>query len=242
MELRIMKDANEIAEAVSKIIIHRVNAEKNSVLGFATGASPVPTYKLLVEAYKKGEVSFSGITTFNLDEYCGIPAHCEQSYRTFMRENLFGLTDVCADRINFLDGNAESFEAECDRYKNAIAQAGGIDLQILGIGTNGHIGFNEPSDSFSDGPFAVELTDSTKKSNSCYFPDGKVPDYALTMGAGDIMRAKSIVLIATGEAKAKAIKSLAEGEITPECPCSILQKHDSALIFVDEAAASLLSK
>lgn len=240
MDLKVLEDAGQIAQAVSQIIIEGVSKKSNSVLGFATGASPVPTYELLVRAYKRGELSLKDVTTFNLDEYCGIPADAPQSYRSFMFENLFGLTDVDPEKVNFLNGNAPDYEAECLDYEGKIVRAGGIDIQLLGVGTNGHIGFNEPSDFFTDIPFAVTLTESTKRSNSKYFPDGRVPDYALTMGVGDIMRARKIILIATGESKKNAVKTMAEGIITPQCPASALRLHPDALVFADRDAASLL--
>lgn len=240
MKLVILEDAQQIARQVSEIFIAQVEAKKDSVLGFATGASPVPTYELLVEAYKQGKLSLKDITTFNLDEYCGIPASCEQSYRTFMFENLFGKTDVDPEKVNFLNGNAADFAAECKEYEGKIAAAGGIDIQLLGVGVNGHIGFNEPSDTITDIPFAVELTDSTKQANSRYFEDGKVPDYALTMGIGDIMRAKKIVLIATGDSKKNAVKAIRDGEISSRCPATFLRLHPDAVVFADKAAAALL--
>ncbi len=240
MDVRILNGIEEIGNSVAEIIAQQVNAKADSVIGFATGASPVPTYKNLVSRYNNGELSLKNIITFNLDEYCGIPQDCAESYHTFMYENLFGLTDVQDANVNFLDGNAEDFKAECDRYQKKIADCGGIDIQLLGIGTNGHIGFNEPGDAFSDGPFAVELTESTKTSNAGYFSDGIVPDYALTMGVGDILRARKIILIATGASKAKAIAAMINGEVSPSCPASVLQQHADVVVFLDEAAASLL--
>ncbi|MBO5185338.1 MAG: glucosamine-6-phosphate deaminase, partial [Clostridia bacterium] len=175
-----MENTFEISKAVSSIIIDEVKRNPKAVLGFATGASPVETYKRMIEAYENGEVSFKSITTFNLDEYCGLTREDENSYFCFMKENLFGKTDIDFARVNFLSGDEAESEKSCREYSEKIAAAGGIDIQLLGIGTNGHIGFNEPSDSFSDGPFKVKLTQSTINSNSKYFKDKKMPRYALT--------------------------------------------------------------
>lgn len=235
-----LQNAYDISVEVAKIITDQINAKPESVLGFATGSSPVETYKRIIEKYEKGEVSLKDITTFNLDEYCGLPKDNVNSYFYFMKDNLFGKTDVDFGKVNFLSGTSGEIEAECEAYRKAIEEAGGIDIQILGIGTNGHIGFNEPSDSFTDGPFRVKLTQSTIDSNIKYFEDGNMPTHALTMGTGDIMRAKKIVLIATGEAKAEAIFKTVKGEVTPMCPASVLQNHPDATIFVDEEAAKLL--
>lgn len=235
-----LQNAHDISVEVAKIITDQINAKPESVLGFATGSSPVETYKRIIEKYEKGEVSLKNITTFNLDEYCGLPQDNVNSYFYFMKDNLFGKTDVDFGKVNFLSGTSGEIEAECEAYRKTIEEAGGIDIQILGIGTNGHIGFNEPSDSFTDGPFKVKLTQSTIDSNIKYFEDGNMPTHALTMGTGDIMRAKKIVLIATGEAKAEAIFKTVKGEVTPMCPASVLQNHPDATIFVDEEAAKLL--
>ena len=235
-----LKNAEEIGKAVAEIIINQVNAKPNSVLGFATGASPVPTYKCIIDAFEKGQVSLKDITTFNLDEYCGLNRENVNSYYYFMKDNLFGKTDVDFSKVNFLSGLSGDIEAECKAYQDAIEKAGGIDIQLLGVGTNGHIGFNEPSDSFSDGPFKVKLAQSTIDANSKYFENDDMPLYALTMGIGDIMRASKIILIATGKAKANAVYNMVKGEVSPSCPASVLQNHPDATIFIDEESAELL--
>lgn len=240
MKLVVLNSSAEIANEVSSIIIEQVNKKPNSVLGFATGASPVETYKKLIEAYNNKEVSFKDITTFNLDEYCGLSREDKNSYYYFMKDNLFGKTDFDFEKVNFLSGQADDNEKVCAQYQKLIEEKGGIDIQLLGIGTNGHIGFNEPGDSFSKGPFMVKLTQSTIDSNSKYFTDSEMPRYALTMGVDDIMNARKILLIATGSSKAQAIKALVKGEVTPQCPASILQNHPDATIFVDRESASLL--
>ena len=235
-----MKDAAQIAEAVSKIIADTIKAKPDCVLGLATGATPIPTYNALVDMYKNGEISFKDVKTFNLDEYCDLPRDDVNSYYTFMHENLFNSVDIKEENVNFLNGNAPDCDEESKRYAEAIKAAGGIDLQLLGIGTNGHIAFNEPADEFTDEAFKVTLTQSTINSNQKYFGDVPMPRYAMTMGIGSIMRSKKILLIATGAGKADAIKKLASGEVTPQVPCSILNNHADTIIMVDKAAAELL--
>ena len=244
MKVIIKDNPIEISHEAAELIVKQINKDHGSVLGFATGASPVETYKRIIEKYEAGEVSLKHITTFNLDEYVGLSQDNVNSYYYFMQDNLFGKTDVNPEKINFLSGKAENLEEECQRYYNRIKECGGIDIQLLGIGTNGHIGFNEPGDSFKDIPFPVKLTQSTIESNKKYFEavGDTMPEYALTMGIGDIMRSRKIILIATGESKAKAVKELVEGEVSPSCPATILQMHADVTIFLDKAAASLLGE
>lgn len=240
MDIKIYNNAEEIGCAAAQLYKELINGNPSAVLGLATGATPVPTYKKLIELYKNGEISFKDVTTFNLDEYCNLDKHDKNSYYTFMHENLFNYIDIKEENVNFLDGNAEDCDAESKRYAEAIRAAGGIDLQLLGIGTNGHIAFNEPADKFTDEAFKVTLTQSTINSNQKYFGDVPMPRYAMTMGIGSIMRSKKILLIATGERKAKAIKAMVSGEITPQIPCSILNEHKDVVIMLDKAAASLI--
>lgn len=242
MKVVLLNSTYEISKAVSSIIIEQITQKPDSVLGFATGSSPVETYKRIIEAYENGEVSLKDITTFNLDEYCGLPHENENSYYYFMKDNLFGKTDIDYNKVHFLSGTTGDIDKECQVYRDDIEKAGGIDIQLLGVGTNGHIGFNEPSESFTDGPFKVKLAESTIKANSRFFEDGQVPEYALTMGIGDIMKAKKILLIATGASKTHAVKQMIEGEVTPHCPASILQNHPDATIFIDNESAALLDK
>lgn len=244
MKVIILDNPVEISHQAADIIIRQINNKHGSVLGFATGASPVETYNRIIEAYERGEVSLKYITTFNLDEYVGLDRENVNSYFYFMKDKLFGKTDVDFSRVNFLSGTVDNAEEECIRYGRKIKEAGGIDIQLLGIGTNGHIGFNEPGDKFADGPFMVKLTQSTIDSNSKYFEavGDTMPGHALTMGIGDIMRSRKIILIATGESKARAVKELVEGEVTPGCPASILKLHSDVTVFLDKASASLLSE
>ncbi len=240
MEIKVLKTAEEIGVAVAEIFTNEVNNNPNCVLGLATGASPIPTYQNIISTFKKGGISFKGVKTYNLDEYCNLPKSDKNSYYTFMHEQLFNGLDILEENVHFLDGNAADCEAECQRYDNEINAAGGIDIQLLGIGNNAHIGFNEPADEFTTGSFKVQLTESTINANKIYFDENPMPTHALTMGIKQIMSAKKIVLIATGPKKAEAVKNMVEGAVTPQVPASILQQHNDVIIFLDEAAASLL--
>ncbi len=240
MEIRIFDTPEEIGSACADIFEELLTKKTDCVLGLATGASPVPTYKELVKRCEEGKISFAKVKSFNLDEYCDLPKNDKNSYYTFMHENLFDHVDIKEENVHILNGNAADTDKETSDFDASIAAAGGIDLQLLGIGTNGHIGFNEPGESFPEGTFKVKLTDSTIASNSIYFDDDSMPRYALTMGIGSIMKAKKIVLIATGEKKADAIYKTVKGEVSPSCPASILQQHDDAILLIDKAAAKLL--
>lgn len=240
MKVTVLKTAEEIGVAVAKIFTDEVKANPDCILGLATGASPIPTYNNIIKTHKEESISFKGVKTYNLDEYCDLPKADKNSYYTFMHEQLFNSLDILEENVHFLDGNATDTDTECRRYDNEINEAGGIDIQLLGIGNNAHIGFNEPADSFTDGSFRVKLTDSTIEANKIYFDENPMPHYALTMGVNQIMSAKKIVLIATGPKKAEAVRNMIKGEVTPQVPASILQNHNDVEIFLDEAAASLL--
>lgn len=240
MKVTVLKTAEEIGVAVAKIFTDEVKANPDCILGLATGASPIPTYQNIIKTHKEEGISFKGVKTYNLDEYCDLPKADKNSYYTFMHEQLFNGLDILEENVHFLDGNAADTDAECKRYDNEINEAGGIDVQLLGIGNNAHIGFNEPADAFTNGSFKVKLTDSTIEANKIYFDENPMPHYALTMGVNQIMSAKKIVLIATGPKKAEAIRNMIKGEVTPQVPASILQNHSDVEIFLDEAAASLL--
>lgn len=242
MVIKTFKTAEEIGVAVAKIFTDAVAENPSCVLGLATGATPIPTYKNIISTYEKGGLSFKDVKTYNLDEYCNLPKSDKNSYYTFMHEQLFNGLDILEENVHFLDGNAEDSEAECKRYDDEINAAGGIDIQLLGIGNNAHIGFNEPADEFTTGSFKVTLTQSTIDANKIYFDENPMPTHALTMGIQQIMSAKKVILIATGPKKAEAIRNMIEGPVTAQVPASILQEHDDVLIFLDEAAASLLSK
>ncbi len=239
MNIHIYDNAEQIAKAVGTMIINAVNEKPDITLGFATGASPVPTYNFLSKAYEDKKVSFKDITTFNLDEYCDLPKSDKNSYYSFMHQNLFDRIDVKEENVNFLNGNAVDAEEECRRY-DALIDSKRIDIQLLGVGRNGHIGFNEPANKFTKGSFKVRLTQSTIDANSVYFDENPMPRYALTMGTVSIMKSKQIIMIATGKSKQDAIYGMVHGDITPSCPASVLQLHPDVHIFLDREAAQRL--
>ncbi|MDR0531335.1 MAG: glucosamine-6-phosphate deaminase [Oscillospiraceae bacterium] len=242
MKYYVLPDENAIGQAVGNLFCDLVRQKANAVLGLATGASPLPVYARMISQCEAGEVSFRDVRTFNLDEYCDLPQAHKNSYRTYMRQELFDKIDINSQNTHFLDGNCSDEFAESERFRQYVKAAGGIDLQLLGIGRNGHIGFNEPSENFTQEPFKVALTPSTIAANSIYFDDIPMPKYAMTMGVGMILRAKQIVLIATGSAKADAVKAMLEGEITPRCPASALRQHPHVVAYFDPSAAALLRK
>lgn len=233
-----IKSKEKISEEIAKLIIDLVNENHKAVLGLATGSSPLGVYERLVNACKNNEVSFKDVTTFNLDEYVGLDGQHNQSYRFFMNDNLFNHIDIDLNKTHVPSG-VGNYEESAKEYDNLIEEAGGIDLQILGIGSDGHIAFNEPGTSFNSLTHIAELAESTIKDNSRFFNSvDEVPTKAVTMGLASIMRAKKIVLIATGENKADAIHGLLEGLITEDLPCSILRNHPDVTIYVDHAAFS----
>lgn len=233
-----IKSKEKISEEIAKLIIDLVNENPKAVLGLATGSSPLGVYERLVKACKNNEVSFKDVTTFNLDEYVGLDGQHNQSYRFFMNDNLFNHIDIDLNKTHVPSG-VGNYEESAKEYDNLIEEAGGIDLQILGIGSDGHIAFNEPGTSFNSLTHIAELAESTIKDNSRFFNSvDEVPTKAVTMGLASIMRAKKIVLIATGENKADAIHGLLEGLITEDLPCSILRNHPDVTIYVDHAAFS----
>ena len=230
----------EISKQIAEEFIKQINEKPNSVLGLATGTSPLGVYANLIKANKEGRVSFKDIATFNLDEYIGLEGTHHQSYRYFMNVNLFDHVDIDKSKTHVLKGVGD-YEAYIAQYDDEIASFGGIDLQILGIGSDGHIAFNEPGTPFNSLTHIAELAESTIKDNSRLFNDiSEVPTKAATMGLQSIMNARKIVLIATGKNKARAIRDLINGPITEEVPCSILQKHPNCTIYVDEDAYSLV--
>jgi len=242
MKVIILDNAQVIGRAVGDIVCELVSQKPNAVLGLATGSSPVPAYQRMIARHRAGEASFREVTTFNLDEYCGLPEEHKNSYHTFMREELCSQIDIQLENTHFLDGNCADEATESARFSRAIEAAGGINLQILGIGRNGHIGFNEPGEAFTQEAYKVALTPSTIEANSPYFTDIPMPEYAMTMGVGQILRARKIILIATGEAKAEAVRAMLEGEVTPQCPASALRNHPDVTVYLDPAAAGLLAQ
>lgn len=240
MNVIISPNHEESSKKASIQIANQILTKKNSVLGFATGSSPLNMYKNLINYFNTGILSFSDITAFNLDEYIGIDKKHKNSYYYFMKENLFDHIDINQDNCYIENGMSKDVEKECSIYEDMINGAGGIDIQILGIGTNGHIGFNEPSEEISPKTHVVELTQSTINSNSKYFTDIDMPTRAITMGIATILKSKKIILLATGKSKAKAIYETVYGKITPTVPSSLLQLHPDVTVYVDEDAASLI--
>lgn len=241
MQVSVFEDENALARELARRITAAIREEPAIVLGLATGRTPIKLYDQLARG-TAGRVSWSRVTTFNLDEFVGVPASHPGSYRRFMQEHLFRHVDASPKRINFLEGTAADLDAECRRYEAAIAAAGGIGLQILGIGTNGHIGFNEPAPELEARTHRVTLKPETRKSNAALFggDSEQVPKEALSMGMGTILQARRAVLIATGPSKAHCVERLVNGPITTLLPASFLQLHRSAEIFLDEEAAAML--
>lgn len=241
MNVLVFESEEQIGIAAGNYMCGQVLQKPDSVLGLATGSTPLKPYSQMIDLYKKGVIDFSKVTTFNLDEYVNLDVTDKNSYHSFMHENLFNHINIPEESINFLNGNAEDLNKECEEYEEKIKKAGGIDIQLLGIGSNGHIAFNEPSDCFQRWSHVVNLKESTVKDNSRFFKSIEdVPTQAVTMGIGSIMQAKKILIIALGENKAKAIKQLISGNVTPQCPASVLQFHTDVTLMLDKGAASLL--
>jgi glucosamine-6-phosphate deaminase len=240
--VRVLKDEDAVARVVANRVIKTLRRRPATVLGLPTGRTPVRLYARLRDAFAAGRLDFGKATSFNLDEFVGLPAAHPASYRSFMQQHLFGAVNLPARRINFLDGMESDLDAECARFEAAIRKAGGIDLQILGIGGNGHIGFNEPAASLLADSHHARLLPGTRKSNADLF-DGRVRDVpreALSMGVGTILRSRAIVLMATGASKADAIHATIRGPVTTRVPASLLQLHGDVEVVLDEAAASEL--
>jgi len=247
MRLLIHKDYENACRWTADYIIKRINAfassrEKPFVLGLPTGSSPLGIYRELIAAIRKEKVSFSQVITFNMDEYLGLPADHPQSYKRFMKDNLFDSVDIKRENIHILDGMAPDPEAECRAYEEAIKAAGGIELFLGGIGNNGHIAFNEPGSSLSSRTRVVTLTSDTRKVNARFFDNdpAKVPARALTVGIGTVMDAREVLIIVSGRQKARALQAAVEGAVSHWCPLSCLQMHEKAIIACDEEAAEEL--
>ena len=233
------KNYEELSRKTANLILAQVQMKPNAVLGLATGGSPVGAYEVIRNRYKQGDVDFSEVTTINLDEYRGISRAHEQSYWHFMHAHLFDYVNVSEDHIFLPNGENLGCEEVCRGYDAVIERAGGIDLQLLGIGLDGHIGFNEPADHFEMNTHTVELTESTIEANKRFFASkDEVPRQAYTMGIRPIMQAKKVVLIANGAAKADILKQAFTGPVTPQVPASILQLHPDVTLIADEEALS----
>jgi glucosamine-6-phosphate deaminase len=240
--LVIVKDSyEEISKEGAQIVADRLRRKPDLVLGLATGSTPVGLYKELIRMHREEGLDFSKVITFNLDEYVGLPPTHDQSYHYFMKENFLTYVNVPEQSIHIPDGMANDIDAFCEWYEERIRKVGGIDVQILGIGGNGHIAFNEPGSSLGSRTRVKTLTEKTRKDNARFFNGmDDVPRYALTMGIGTIMDAKELILLANGAGKADAIKAAVEGPLTGQCPASVIQLHRGAFVLVTQDAAAQL--
>jgi len=244
IELKIVKDYDEMSQVAGKIMLDVVKENPKCTLGLATGSSPIGLYKYLINAYENGEVSFKKVKTYNLDEYCDLPVTHPESYHSFMNTNLFSHIDIKKRNIHLPSSEGTDLQKNCDKY-SALLNKATVDMQLLGIGADGHIGFNEPGTSFESETLIVELTEKTIQDNARFFDNDpkKVPTHAITMGIKNIMNAKSVLLLASGENKADAIQKLIEGAITEDVPATCLRNHSGKVIVIaDKAACSKLKK
>jgi glucosamine-6-phosphate deaminase len=243
VQIHIFDTEREVARALAARVAAAVNQSPGLVLGLPTGRTPVATYEELARLHAARRVSFAGVSTFNLDEFVGIDRRDPGSFRHFMERHLFEAIDLRPDRIHFLDGLAPDLRGECTRYEREIEASGGIDLQLLGIGANGHVGFNEPADELEASTHVVRLLEETRHDNAALFggdPD-RVPGEALSMGMGTILKAAAIILIATGARKAECVAGTVHGRVTTTLPASFLQLHRHVELYLDAAAARLLA-
>ena len=237
MKIYKAKDYKDMSRKAANIISAQVIMKPNCVLGLATGSTPIGTYDQLVEWYNKGDLDFSEVTTVNLDEYKGLPRTNDQSYYYFMHQHLFDRVNIDPERTNVPNGMEPDAEKECGRYEELIRSLGGVDLQLLGLGHNGHIGFNEPGEAFEKETHCVDLTESTIEANKRFFASADdVPKQAYTIGIKTIMQAKKILIVVNGENKADIVERAFFGPVTPEVPASILQLHNDVTLVGDEAA------
>jgi glucosamine-6-phosphate deaminase len=243
MEVIIKPDAAAVSKEAARIFQDQLDRKPNSVLGLATGSTPIGLYRELIVLSRANLIDFSRATTFNLDEYVGLPAGHPQSYAQFMRQHLFAHINIPAASTHIPKTSGGNIARLCDDYEAAIRRAGGIDLQLLGIGTDGHIGFNEPSSSLASRTRLKTLTPRTIADNARFFgSEEAVPQHVVTMGVGTIMEARHCLVMALGEGKARAVTAMVEGPITADCPASILQMHPKCTLIVDEPAASALRR
>lgn len=238
MKILIKKTYEELSKKAAEIIKEAIQAKPNLVLGLATGSTPLGCYQELIQMYKAEKLDFSKVVIFNLDEYLSLSADHPQSYNYFMYENLLDYININRENFHIPDGTTKNIEKFCQEYEEKIQKAGGIDLQLLGIGSDGHIGFNEPGTPFGSRTQLVRLAESTIRDNSRFFErEEDVPKFAITLGVQTIFEAKKILLLASGGNKADAVAKFIEGPITPQTTASILQKHPDTIVILDEAAA-----
>ena len=243
MQIYRAKDYHDMSRKAANIISAQVIMKPSCVLGLATGSTPIGTYRQLIEWYEKGDLDFAHVTSVNLDEYKGLSGDNDQSYRYFMNHNFFSHINIPMERTFVPNGLEKDSDAACAAYNEIIRSCGGIDLQLLGLGHNGHIGFNEPGEAFEKETHCVDLTESTIEANKRFFEkeeDG--PRQAYTMGIKNIMQARKILLVVSGEDKADILAQVLEGPITPQVPASILQLHNDVTVVADEAALSKLTR
>lgn len=237
MRLILCENYDEMSKKCTELIAGLVHLKPDCVLGLATGSTPVGTYERLSELYKNGDLDFSDVKTFNLDEYYPLEASNSQSYHTFMQENLFGKVNLKPENTHLLDGMAKDPDKECADFDKMIDETDGIDLQLLGIGRNGHIGFNEPEENLYTGTHVTDLTQSTIEANARFFNSmDEVPTKALTMGIATIMKSKKIVILANGKAKHEAVSALLNDRITTACPATMLKMHPDVVLICDKEA------
>ncbi|MCH1627274.1 glucosamine-6-phosphate deaminase [Fredinandcohnia quinoae] len=241
MKLIMAKDYQEMSNKAADVIINQVKEKPNTVLGLATGGTVIGMYEALIQDHQKNNTSYKEVHSVNLDEYVGLEYTNQQSYHYYMNDQLFSHIDIQADNVIIPNGLAENIDAACQEYEKAIAELGGVDLQILGIGQNGHIAFNEPGTSFDSITHKVELTESTRNANMRYFDSiDEVPTHAMTMGISTILKSKQILLLASGKSKAEAIYNFINGEVHESNPASALKNHPNVTIIADEEALSLV--
>lgn len=243
MRIIIEKDYQAMSQKAALLVAAQITLKPDSVLGLATGGTPIAMYENLIELYNKNEISFSEVKSFNLDEYCGLNPKNKNSYHYYMNKNFFKDINIKKENINIPDGTVSDIKKECKLYERKIKESGGIDLQILGIGSNGHIGFNEPAENLNANTDVVKLSEETIEANSRYFESReKVPKKAISMGIATILKSEKIILLANGINKAEAIKKTISGKISTKVPASLLQTHSKVIMLLDKKAASLIDE
>lgn len=241
MKTRVLPDYESMSEAAAAIVTQKVREKREAVFLLPTGVTPQGMYRRLAALHKEEGLSFARATFFNLDEYLGLPPDHPASYHVYMEENFYALIEVDPERVHVPDGSAPDPEAECERYEAAIREAGGVDLCVLGIGRNGHIGFNEPGAPFDSRTRVVRLAESTRRVNAADFEGNRAPERAITVGMATIFEAQEVLLLASGANKARAVAAALEGEISESVPASMLRRHPNATSLLDQEAATALS-
>jgi glucosamine-6-phosphate deaminase len=241
MKTRILPNYESMSEAAAAVVAQKVREKHEAVFLLPTGVTPLGMYRRLAALHREEELSFARAVFFNLDEYLGLPPDHPASYHVYMEENFYTLIDVDPERVHVPDGSAPDPEAECERYEAAIREAGGVDLCVLGIGRNGHIGFNEPGAPFDSRTRVVRLAESTRRVNAADFEGNRAPEKAITVGMATIFEAQEVLLLASGANKARAVAAALEGEISESVPASMLRRHPNATFLLDQEAATALN-